>query len=117
MIALILIAALAGCPGSPWGSLNVVKVTKHRAAKCICTDTGVCVCVNGECKCSDCPTKSPSTPIPARIAGAVGRVATCSNGSCQPQATSFRTFDEPVQYSSPCANGQCGRRGLFGRRR
>lgn len=113
MLVLIL-ALVAGSPKAPWGN-GCTYIVKH--SKCICTDTGECVCVNGECKCSDCPTKSPSTPIPARISGAVGRVATCSNGSCQPQATSVRTFDEPVQYASPCANGQCGRRGLFGRRR
>lgn len=92
-------------------------LVKHKSS-CICTDAGECVCVNGECKCSDCPTKSPSTPIPARIAGAVGRVATCSNGSCQPQAVSIGGVNRLESYqSSPCANGQCGRtrRGWFRR--
>ena len=118
MIATMFLAVVFGgkplCapPINPRFSVRFVK-------QCKCTDTGAaCVCVNGECRCTDCPTRSPSTPIPASIAGTVGRVATCSNGSCQPQATAVRSFDEPVQYSSPCANGQCGRssrRGWFRR--
>lgn len=91
---------------------------RFNTRQCICTDTGQqCVCVNGECRCTDCPTKSPSTPIPASQPRRLEQVAVCRNGSCQPQATTVRSFSEPVQYSSPCANGQCGRRGLFGRRR
>ena len=89
-----------------------------RFVGCICTDTGVCVCVNGECKCSDCPTKSPSTPIPASQPRAVERVAACRNGSCQSQAVSIGGVNRIESYqSSPCANGQCGRtrRGWFRR--
>lgn len=120
MLVAFTLSVLCQCPPA-WGSLEVVKV-KHRFAACICTDTGQqCVCVNGECRCTDCPTKSPSTPIPASEPRAVGRVATCRNGSCQPQAVSIGGINRLESHqSSPCANGQCGpsaRRGFFKRGR
>ena len=96
---------------------SVRYVVKQKG--CICTDSGQqCVCVNGECRCADCPTKSPSTPIPASQPRALGRVEACSNGSCQPQAVSIGGVNRLESYqSSPCANGQCGRtrRGWFRR--
>lgn len=55
---------------------------KHKS-KCVCTDTGAaCVCVNGECECRDCPTKSPSTPIPASEPRSAITLGQCGSGGC-----------------------------------